>query len=189
MGDSSFRGALSGELGDEYWHLLFGVRRSVRYHDRRRGFYESFHTVVVFLSVIGGSATIAAFSTAVGSHFPLWLKLLPAALITVLSGLDLVLGSVRKAWLHADLERRFVELERYLSAGPESAALVSEGWDRRLAIEVDEPPVLKVLDAMCHNELLRSERYPKEAQVPISVWQRFFAHWFDFQEHTIQPQT
>ena len=61
MGDSSFRGALSGELGDEYWHLLFGVRRSVRYHDRRRGFYESFHTVVVFLSVIGGSATIAAF--------------------------------------------------------------------------------------------------------------------------------
>ena len=98
-----------------------------------------------------------------------------------------MLGSVRKAWLHADLERRFVELERYLSAGPESAALVSEGWDRRLAIEVDEPPVLKVLDAMCHNELLRSERYPKEAQVPISVWQRFFAHWFDFQEHTIQP--
>lgn len=149
---------------DRYSSLLWGVRRSVRYHDRRHGFFEHFHAIVIFFAVVGGSATFAAFGTAIGESMPIELRLLPAALVTVLSAADLVVGSMRKAWLHADLKRRFIEIERdLLRAGadlPDSVLVELE--TRRLDIETDEPPVLKVLDTICYNELLRAEGYSQE---------------------------
>ncbi len=83
---------------------------------------------------------------------------MPAALITVLSGATLVVGTVRKAQLHADLMRQFVELERQLEIGRStpSKALITQITDERLAIEATEPQVLKVLDTLCHNKLLRA---------------------------------
>ena len=170
--------------------LLWGVRRSVRYHDRRHGFHERFHAAVIFFAMVGGSATVVAFGTAIGESLPLELRLLPAALVTVLSAIDLVVGTMRKAWLHADLKRRFIEIERdALRAGadaPDEVLLELEA--RRLQVETDEPPVLRVLDAICHNELLRAEGYPRDRQVPIGFWQRRFAQFFDFREHRLQFQ-
>ena len=87
----------------------------MRYHVRRRGFYERTHAGVLFLALVFGSATIAAFSAEFGKDWPLWLKLLPAALASVLSAADLIFGSSRKAWLHADLARPFIDLERELA--------------------------------------------------------------------------
>ena len=98
-----------------------------------------------------------------GAGWPLWLKLLPAALTSVLSAADLVFGSSRKAWMHADFARRFVELERALA---KDGAEVAEILDRRLAIEAEEPPPLRVLDTLCHNELVRAMGYPRESADP-----------------------
>ena len=170
-----------------YDDLLFGVRRSIRYHSRRRGFYERFHAVVLFLAVVFGSATLGAFGGALGEGWPLWIKLSPAALATLLSAADLVIGSMRKAWQHADFARRFIELERRLTAGPVAPdeALVAEFTGERLAIEADEPPVLRVLDTLCHNELLRAMGYPPEKQVRVGFWQRACAQFFDLREHRL----
>lgn len=170
-----------------YDDLLFGVRRSIRYHSRRRGFYERFHAVVLFLAVVFGSATLGAFGGALGEGLPLWIKLAPAVLATVLSAADLVIGSMRKAWQHADLARRFIDLERRLmasSATPDEA-LVTELTSERLAIEVDEPPVLRVLDTLCHNELLRAMGYPPDRQIRVGFWQRACAQFFDLREHRL----
>ena len=172
---------------NDFHRLLFGVRRSVRYHARRERFYDSFHQVVVFMALVFGSTTLAAFGAALGAGWPLWLKLLPAALTTLFSALDLVVGSVRKARRHADLVRQFTELERQLEAGREapSAALLAEVTDRRLQIEATEPPVLRVLDTLCHNELLRAMGYPRERQVRVGPLQRVCAPLFDVAEHRL----
>ena len=174
-------------LDQERHNLLFGVRRSVRYHLRRRAFYERLHANVLFLSIIFGSATIAAFGAELGKDLPLWAKLIPAALISVFAAADLVVGSSKKAWLHADLARRHFDLEREIEKSREEVTeeFVIEMTDRRLAIESDEPPVLRVLDTLCHNELMRAMGYPRDQQIHVGFWQRRFASFFDLQEHKL----
>lgn len=55
----------------------------------------------------------------------------------------------------------------------------------RLNIESDEPPVLKVLDSICHNELMRAMGFPEERFLKIGFLQRSLSQLFDFMEHTI----
>ncbi len=166
----------------KYWGLLFGVRRSVRYHQRRRDFFERFHGFVLLGAAAGGIATIAAFGSEPLAALPTAVKLLPAAVVTLLALLDLFAGSMPKAGLHADLARRFIALERELvgqQAEPMMAALL-EIERERLAIEADEPPIRRVLDTLCHNELWRAMGYPESQITPVSFFQRVFAHTFDF---------
>ena len=172
---------------DEYYGLLFDVRRSVRYHMRRRGFFESFHALVLFIGLLGGSATMVALGAELGSQWPLWLKLLPGALIAASAAADLVVGAMRKAWLHADLARRFIELERTIASARRepTEALIAEWTDRRLEIEAGEPRILRVLDTICYNEMLRAMEHQRRDQIPIGFWQRCFAHFFDFREHRL----
>lgn len=172
---------------DDYHALLFDVRRSVRYHNRRRRFYAAFHKSQVFLSLVLASATMMAFAGAIGGEWPLWAKTLPAALVSVWAAVDLVFGSVDKTWLHADLERQFIELERQLEAARHNptAELIAEVTDRRLDIERQEPPVLRVLDTLCYNELLRAMGYDAEKQVRVGFWQRLFANFFDLADHRL----
>jgi len=167
------------ELQDAWYGLQFGVRRSIRYHQRRRGFFERLDTVANMLSVLFSSAVIygvlAAHSTA--------LVLGASVVVTLVATVNLVVGSSRRAWQHADLARRFVELERQLLAEPD-AALFRELTAQRLLIEADEPPVLRVLDVLCHNELLRAEGH-KEGRARIGFWQRVFAQVFDLRADRI----
>ena len=175
------------DLKREHHNLLFGVRRSVRYHLRRRAFYERLHAGVLFLALVFGSATIATFGAELGKDWPLWVKLLPAALTSVLSAADLVVGSSRKAWLHSDLARKFFDLEREIERArwQVTEELVIEITDRRLAIEADEPPVLRVLDTLCHNELMRAMGYPRDQEIRVDFVQRLFANFFEFREATL----
>lgn len=172
---------------DDYHALLFGVRRSVRYHNRRRRFYAAFHKSQVFLSLVLASATMMAFAGAIGGEWPLWAKTLPAALVSVWAAVDLVFGSVDKTWLHADLERQFIELERQLEAARNNptAELIAEVTDRRLDIERQEPPVLRVLDTLCYNELVHAMGYEAEQEKQVSFLQRLFANFFDFGDHRL----
>ena len=43
-----------------FYHQLFGVRRSVRYHQRRQSYFEACHTFIAALQVIFGSSSVAA---------------------------------------------------------------------------------------------------------------------------------
>lgn len=172
---------------DDYHNLLFGVRRSVRYHNRRRRFYTALHKSQVFGSLLLASVTVMVFAGVIGGEWPLSMKTLPAVLVSVLAGLDLVFGSVDKTWLHADLERQFIGLERQLEAARDNpmAELIVQMTDRRLDIERQEPPVLRVLDTLCHNELAHAMGYGAEQQVRVSFWQRLFANFFDLADHRL----
>ena len=148
-------------LDDRTYKLLFAVRRSVRYHDRRRRFYEIWNTITVAGATIGGSSAVAAImadSTAVSAAF--------SAAVAVLGAIDLAVGTARCADRHGDLARQFISLERMFAHGrdlddDEYPELVR----RRLEIEASEPTTLRLLDAMCHYEILRSigdaKRHPR----------------------------
>ena len=170
-------------LEDEWHELLFGVRRSIRYHARRRMFFDRCRQFTSAIGVIFGSAT---FFTLLNKMDPLY-PTLSAALVTVFSTIDLVVGTAVAARRHDDLCRRFIELERQmeLAERPIDVQALAKFKAQRLEIEADEPPVHRVLDLMCHNELLHAMGYERKQFVRIRFYQRWLAPFFDVQDHKI----
>lgn len=162
-------------------NLLFAVRRSIRYHMRRRRFFERWNMTTNALSVIFGS-------TAIGGVVKGWeaLAIVSGAIVTFFSAVNLVVGTVRMARLHEDLAKKFVDLEKELVlAGEYDEAAYRAFGAKRLEAERDEPPVLRVLDSVCHNELLRAMGYDRSQFVKIEWYQRLLAQFVDVREHAI----
>src|SRR5258706_15543958 len=87
--------------------LLFNVRLSIRYHNRRRSWFDTFNLAANALSVIFSSAAIAALR-ADSERFAVW----SAIAITIVSGFNLVLRTSERARQHHDLAKRFITLEQ-----------------------------------------------------------------------------
>ena len=167
----------------EYSDLIFGVRRSIRYHVRRRAFFEFLNTLSTAAALIFGSATIATLIGNLGNGWTFGV----AAVVTVTSAINLVVGSTRRAQLHWDLARKFLSLEKDLVS--HGKGLTDEKLASltacRLDIEAEEPPKLQVLDTLCHNELMRAMGYPKSEHVPVTWYQRWLANLMDVRAHSL----
>ena len=176
---------MEDRIQSDYYKLLFGVRRSIRYHHRRRLFFDRLHQISTFLSAATGTATVASLLANASS-----LALLFGISVAVFSVIDLVVGAPQAARLHHDLARKFIALEKAMTActNPSQEDMI-RFTNERLDIESEEPPVLKVLDAICHNELIRALGHDPKYYAKITWYQRLFAHFFDIREHKIQLQT
>ncbi|WP_460065105.1 hypothetical protein [Pseudomonas sp. H1_G08] len=163
------------------WHnQLFGIRRSIRYHLRRRAFFERLDQLSNMFSVIFGSTAIYGILDANAKV----LALASSAAVTVLASINLVVGSAQRARAHSDFVRQYVELEKRMLMPCTEDSLLEIMADR-LSIEAGEPPVLHVLNSICHNELMRSMGYPKEELTKIGLAQRLLAHFFDYRGNKI----
>ena len=172
------------KVDDRTYVLLFGVSRSVRYHNYRRRFYELWNSITVTISVLGGSAATATVLAITGDA-PLAVAAL-TALVALMSALDLAVSTVRKANHHAELARRFISLEKEFSHGK---SLSDEQYERltneRLEIEAAEPPPLRLLDKMCHYELLKALGDKRKPPL-IPWWRRFLAHSFSQTQYMLK---
>jgi len=141
---------------DQAYALLFGVRRSVRYHMHRRRFYEAWNTSTVLVSLIGSSSAILILFSMSGNEVLVASSI--SALVAVVNALDFAVGTGRRSNEHSDLARQFISLEaKFPSEDVElSAGEIDLLRRERLSIESREPPVMRLLDAMCHYELLRA---------------------------------
>ena len=160
---------------EQMYALLFSVRRSIRYHDRREAFYVGLHKATSFICILFGSATVAAFAGKLGSDTGMVL----AMIVTVVSAFDLVVGFTARASLHNRLRRAFIELEADIVRAPDDThynGYVTE----RLKIEQDEPPKYHALDILCHNDVVAASYTYAEAKkhlVRVGGLQRLTAHW------------
>ncbi len=174
------------KLSDDQYGLLFDVRRSMRYHDRRRAFFERMHRVTNVLTVLMAGSVL--FELGRTGETAGWLILLSVA-AALLAAFDMVVGYGARAALHRDLKRRFADLEIAMMRG----GLDEEAWRehqiQRLAIERDEPPVYRALDLLCHNEQLAAEG-SKEPPAKVSPWQRYTSQlllWPDLGANPPEP--
>lgn len=149
-----------GELSDEQYGLLFSVRRSIRYHDRRRAFFERLHRLTGALTILLAGSVL--FDIA-GADTPPWLLALGLA-SAILAAADMVVGYASHAAIHRDLRGRFVDLEMRML----SSQIDDNAWSQyrleRLRIERDEPPAYRALDLLCHNEVMMSEGYKQDSE-------------------------
>lgn len=146
--------------------LLFGVRRSVRYHLHRRRWFDRVHRLIQTVTLAASSAAVAALLGAWG-----WEAYAAAAAAGAV-----VAGPDRRAREHGDLAREFIGLEREMTLGRCDPARLAEWTARRLEIEAAEPPVL---DAICHDELIRAGGYDAAHRSNVSWLQRALADVID----------
>ncbi|MDA8375633.1 MAG: hypothetical protein M0Z50_00905 [Planctomycetia bacterium] len=160
---------------DHDWHsLLFGVRRSVRYHERRAAFFSRLDTLNGLISLSAGTSVAA---TAISGHPVVAFS---AGTIVALSNvINVMIGSSRMAALHRELRGRFIGLERQMVLSAMTAENFQRFTDERLRIESEEPPVIGALDALCHNEEARAEGNVSCVR-PVSWWQRMGSQFLDY---------
>ena len=160
------------------YSLLFGVRKSVRYHDHRRRFYLTAQSWVHFIGIVLGSAAAAQFLTGEAWAWSQWLF---PGVIAVTSAYALVVRIGDKAAIHLDLYRRFIRLERSFLGAPIDEETLDQLEDKRLEIEMDEPPIFQALNRACHNEILQSEGR-NHLMKPLSLHHRFLKGFFRFEQ-------
>ncbi len=153
---------MAENLDEPTYELLFGIRRSIRYHLYRRRFYEVWNTVIVTVGVFGSSTGAALIAIKEIRDDLWWIPVVFAATVAIFSAVSLAVGVAGKANLHAELASNFAYLETRLIPiksldEEERGALVKE----RLLIEVKEPPPMRLLDVICHIEILASLGYLK----------------------------
>lgn len=159
----------------EVHNLLFGVRRSVLYHTKRRQFFDGLQNMTTTFSLLGASAAISKFASQTGSDT---LTTMILAFVAVFNALSLVGKFSEKARTHYDLAKRFIALEQRIANDTEpSLEDFRQMVSQRLQIETDEPPKKYVLDTLCHNELCHAMGYTENTvYCHVSLIQRIFAH-------------
>lgn len=171
---------IAADLSDRWHAQLFGVRRSIRYHLRRKAFFDRLDQFSNMLSVIFGSTAIYGILDVNAKG----LALASSAAVTVLASVNLVVGSAQRARAHSDFVRQYVELEKRMLQ-PESEECLLAVKQDRLSIEAGEPPILHVLNTICHNETMRAMGYEKAGLAKIGFVQRLLAQLIDFRESAI----
>lgn len=169
-------------------NLLFDVRRSVRYHDHREGFFTLIRNAADLFVFVGMSAAVMEIATEFGSSWPLYWQLSLPLTGAVLVGIALVYQVGPKSALHNALKRRFIVLEQKLIQHQKSITeeLLVELQQERLIVESEEPPILRVLDTICYNEIVWSMDLGHDHMKQVTRLQRLFAHFFDLQEERLR---
>ncbi len=160
-------------LEDRLDALSFEVEKSIRYHQRRRAFFERMDRLSTFLVILLGSATVAA-----------WSPTITGLITTVVGAAGLVVGFGGKARDHLVLAQKFTDLARTMRAkvAPTEAELRS--WEsERALIDSTEPPIYRALEADCYNEVCRALGRP----LPPWAWepnrlQRLLMHLWRFEK-------
>ena len=175
------------DMSDDQYRIFFAVCRSVRYHDRRRAFFEQLHRISAGLTVLLAGSVLFELSRPGESAWWITCIALAAAL---LAAFDIVIGYAFRANLHFDLKRRFGELEMAVVSGDNNDEIWKRHQLERLRIEQDEPAIFRALDVLCHNELLRAQgvgrgEEGKTGFIELSRWKRWTCHFLPWGNLTL----
>jgi hypothetical protein len=163
-------------IEDEVDALNFGIEKSMRYHQRRKAFFDTSHRFTMFGVILSGSVSFANFYYISG------------LVATFLGTLDLVVGFSAKARDHDLLYQKFCDLARQVRKKTSPAEDDIVRWrDDRLAIEADEPPTLCALEADCWDEVRRA--WGRKGYSPVLLWKhRYFMHFARFEQSKFEPE-
>jgi hypothetical protein len=160
------------DLEDQWYELSFSIARSLRYHAKRRAFFERCNQLTRALSAIFGAATVAAVIKGVP-----WITATMGAAVGISTALDLVFDFSRRAMLFDDLYRRFADLSVEIVSCDPSPENVRRIMIKRLLIEKEEPTLLSILNVLCSNEERIARGYPDVYK--LGFWQKRLCQFWD----------
>jgi hypothetical protein len=164
---------LSGTVSGDLIALEFGVHKSLRYHAKRRSFFDNLHRTATAFTAISASA---AFFALIGDRT----RVSEAAAIIVVffSTIDFIFAFPEKAREHDRLYERFSDLAAKLARLNKrqlSEAEIDELRAERLMLEKGEPSSLDALNVICHNEEAEARGYGSSDRYKIGGFQRLVA--------------
>jgi hypothetical protein len=170
---------------DSLHALSFAVKRSVRYHAKRSSFFYKLNQLNSLATIVLASAVMSSMMEGV-KVYDVSLSMMTGFVAFVLASIVIVFDATGQAQKHHDLSRRFIELEKaMLKANPNQDDYAA--WTKeRLSIEAEDPHTLKVLDVICHNELVRAGEYGDDQMAHIGILQGWFAPFMDFRADTLK---
>lgn len=168
------------EINKKWEDLFFEVRRSIRYHSKRAGFFDFLNKMITAISIVAGSAVIA---TAFGSNSSMlqavfgsnssMLQVAFGIIVASLSTISLAFGYSSREQLHNELKREFIMLERsMIKCDYPDDNIYKKKHARMLSIEANEPAVVRALNAVCYNE--QAEAQGSEDRDEISWFRSLF---------------
>jgi len=155
-------------------NLLWSTQLSVRYHNHRIRFYDGIHMLSTFIMILLGSGTVI-FAL---KNMDTVLVMFAGLLVTFFSTLDLMWGTTKKSRFHYDLSKRFINLEREIIRIEDGD--LAQITDQRLLIEMEEPPVLRVLYDYCYNEMLQMKGTEEGNILKFKWYHRLTKDFTDF---------
>ena len=159
-------------LKTDFYKLSFAVRRSIRYHAKRRAWYDGLHSAAMVTAAIAGSTTFATI-VAGSPEIAKWLALV----VAIASVMDTMLNWPEKARTHDALYRRFHDLEQVINESDElSEKRLNKLQNQRLQIEVDEPTTIDALNIVCRNIQAQAQGHPRSELTHIRWYQRLFCN-------------
>lgn len=166
------------EIAGELIALDFGVHTAIRYHVKRRAFFDVLHRVSMLVAVVGGSA---AFFALIGERTEI--GQIAALVVAIATALDLVFAFPEKAREHDKLAERFSDLAAdlaFVEAGMVDERRLAELKVRRLGLEKGEPTALDALNVICHNEEAEARGYGRDQIYRVGWGQKIFAQLITF---------
>lgn len=153
----------------------FDVLRSALYHTARRRWFDGLARFLNFVVVIAGAASLSDIVPKAHSDV---LRSV-SAIVTLLAGtLQLVYDFAGQARTHEILQKRFYELLAEIEATENTEGREQEWKARFLKICADEPPMLRVLDAVAYNEA--ADALDTDWRLRITPWQSIVRHFLAF---------
>jgi len=151
--------------------LDFRVHVSVRYHARRRAWYDRLHRLMMLVMATGASAGVAAICGGL-LHEAEFL----AVAVAIAGALELALSLPERARVEDALYRRFNALAADIAQARSITEAEVRHWEaRRLLIRSDADDRLEALRRVCHNLEAEARAYPRDAFYALWPWQRLCA--------------
>jgi len=162
----------------EHWEdLVWHMRRSIRYHMRRVRFYDLWHVWTNMIGIIFGSATALTILGGLGPSY----TVAASFVVSIAFMLDLFVGTARMSRQHQGLASKFIGLQAKAEVESDHQATILHRYRAEiLLIEHDEPPVLRMLNDICHNEMVIAMGYPSKYLIHIPWMKRHLANIISF---------
>jgi hypothetical protein len=166
------------ELADCRWHIQFAADYSSRYHRRRSAFLTSMDKLLTLITVAAGAT---AFGDLVAGS-PSWLSKVGAALVTLLSLFQALLGIGPAGMLHGQWLKRWSRLLTSINLNTDPTLVDVRAWmEEKAAIEEECIAELRALQIDCEDASARFYEV-QGRQHRIEWWQRMLFQVGTFQQ-------
>jgi hypothetical protein len=162
-------------LEQRWYELDFSVSRSLRYHAKRRRFFETWLQIIRVITAFAGAGTVATlFGDKASGTTAIF-----GAVVAAAAAIDLVFEFARRSMIYDHLYRCFADLGAEIAEADQSSeAEYKKLLSKRRQIEREEPTGLDVLNVICSNEVRESKGY--DYKYKVRYLQGLFAQFGDF---------
>jgi hypothetical protein len=153
--------------------LDFAVHVGMRYHAKRRAWFDTLHRMAMVIAALGSSAAAAALY---GGLSRAAAQL--CVIVAVAAACELAFGLAERARRADAVYRRYGELASDIAAAVAVDGDALRQWERRrLVIRADCEERLLVLHRICYNLEAEARGYQARALYDVKPWQRLGAHF------------